>query len=82
MPKNADGSTRSTLVYGQFIHKGYKTEFVGRGKEHISKGVGRFDFYDKAKKIIYELKPNNPSSIARGIKQLKRYIEALAVALN
>ena len=82
MPKNADGSTRSALVYGQFIHKGYKTEFINDGKEYLYKGIGRFDFYDEAKKIIYELKPNNPSSIARGIKQLKRYIEALAVASN
>ncbi len=25
-------------------------------------------------RIIYELKPNNPRSIARGIKQLDRYV--------
>ena len=74
LPKNADGSTRSTLADGWFIHKGYKG---GRYKEYFRKGVGRFDFYDEANKIIYELKPNNPSSIARGIKQLKRYNKAL-----
>lgn len=77
LPKDADGNTISTMADGQFIHRGYKAGFVGKGKEYISKGVGRFDFYDKANKIIYELKPNNPASIAKGIKQLKGYNKGL-----
>lgn len=77
LPKDADGNTISTMADGQFIHKGYKAGFIDNGKEYISKGVGRFDFYDKANKIIYELKPNNPASIAKGIKQLKGYNKGL-----
>ena len=70
LTKRADGSTISTMSDGRFIHKGFKG---GVGKEVFKKGVGRFDYFDKANKIIYELKPNNASSIARGIKQLQRY---------
>ena len=66
----ADGSTLSSMSDGRFIHKGFK---CGTGKEFKVKNVGRFDFYDTVKNIIYELKPNNASSIARGIKQLHRY---------
>ena len=36
-------------------------------------GRGYFDGFDKINKVIYELKPNNPASIKRGIAQLKRY---------
>lgn len=31
------------------------------------------DYFDKAKGIIYELKPRNSRSIASGVKQLLRY---------
>ncbi len=37
----------------------------------------RPDYVDIDNKIIYELKPMNPRSINRGIKQLQRYNEAL-----
>ena len=53
------------------IHKGYKTDDPV-GKEYKVPG-GRVDYYDKDNNIIYELKPNNPASISRGIKQLKHY---------
>ena len=36
-------------------------------------GRGYFDGFDDFNKIIYELKPNNPASINKGIAQLKRY---------
>ena len=66
----ADGSTVSSMKDGRLIHKGFKSGF---GKEYRVPGVGRFDFFNKAEKIIYELKPNNSSSIIRGIQQLHRY---------
>ena len=33
--------------------------------------TNEFDFENR---IIYELKPNNPRAIARGMKQLERYV--------
>ena len=36
----------------------------------------RADGIDSNNRIIYELKPNNPQAIERGIKQLNRYTEA------
>ena len=59
---------------GRFIHKGFKSGF---GKEFRVPNVGRFDFYDVANKIIYELKPNNAWSITKGIQQLHRYSAGL-----
>lgn len=35
----------------------------------------RPDFYDRDKKIVYELKPNNPDQIAKGQKQLDEYVK-------
>ncbi len=68
----ADGSTISTMTDGRFIHTGFKTS-QGLGKELTKPGVGRFDYINMTKKIIYELKPNNAWSITRGIRQLHRY---------
>ena len=76
---HADGITKSTADIGKKIHKGYKTGYdgiPGMFKEYRH-GKYRFDFLDDNNKIIYELKPNNPRSIRQGIKQLKRYNEAL-----
>ncbi len=36
-----------------------------------------FDGYNEYRRIVYELKPNNPASIKRGIAQLQRYQRAL-----
>ena len=52
----------------------------GTEKEYRIPGVGRADAVDKANKIVYELKPNNPRAIARGYKQLERYISGLGEA--
>ncbi|MGN0533475.1 MAG: RHS repeat-associated core domain-containing protein [Eubacterium sp.] len=41
----------------------------------IAKGC-RVDGIDFNNKIIYELKPNNPQAIAKGMKQLERYTTA------
>ena len=67
-----DGSTISSLKDGSFIHKGFKAaEPVG--KEFRIHGRLRADFLDEVGNVIYELKPNNTSSIARGIAQLNKY---------
>lgn len=38
-------------------------------------GYGRADAIDDVNKIVYELKPDNPKAIARGLKQLDQYLE-------
>ncbi len=68
---HSDGITKSNHVDGSKIHKGYKTDDPV-GKEYKVPG-GRVDYYDEDNNIIYELKPNNPASISRGIKQLQHY---------
>ena len=73
------GVTKSTAEAGIRIHKGYKTGYnklEGMIKE-AKFGRNRMDFFDETHKIIYELKPNNPKSIAQGIRQLKRYDKAM-----
>ncbi len=73
------GVTKSTAAAGIRIHKGYKTGYnklEGMIKE-AKFGKNRMDFFDETHKIIYELKPNNPKSIAQGIRQLKRYDKAM-----
>ena len=72
---HSGGITRSTGPKGTQIHTGYKVGEIGKEYDKI---VGcRMDCLDEVNKIIYELKPNNPRSISQGIKQLKRYNEAL-----
>ena len=69
------GYTKSSRSAGQKIHKGYKAtpQFSAAGKETRKfKGI-RPDYIDTDKKIIYELKPNNPWSIRRGVHQLQKY---------
>ena len=69
------GYTKSTVSAGKEIHKGYKatSEFVSEWKEYSKiKGI-RPDYIDFDAKVIYELKPNNPRAIRRGISQLQEY---------
>ena len=76
---HTEGVTKSSAVAGTKIHNGYKADYInvkGMEKEYSYSG-NRIDFLDKNNKIIYELKPNNPKSINRGIKQLKRYNNAM-----
>ena len=72
---HSGGVTRSTAAAGRKIHSGYR--FGKHGKEYSQVPGFRMDYLDEKNKVIYELKPNNPQSIAKGIKQLKRYNEAL-----
>ena len=59
--------------------KKHKEWNYGEGvKKEVKIGPGaRVDGYDKLNKIIYELKPNNPNAINRGLRQLDRYLDIL-----
>ena len=78
LAKDADGNTISSIKDGKAIHKGFMVEsrgsVIGGGQNG---GKGFFDGYDKARRIVYELKPNNPARIKRGVAQLLRYQKAL-----
>lgn len=76
MARAGAGFSRSSLSLGQQMHRAYRASDVLPGvrmKEYVLKGVGRVDFIDLEKKIIYELKPNNPRAIQEGMKQLQTY---------
>ncbi|SEA68065.1 Restriction endonuclease fold toxin 9 [Arachidicoccus rhizosphaerae] len=69
------GSTVANRL-GQQMHKAYKAGDVLDGvriKEFMLPSRKRIDFIDLEKKIIYELKPNNPRAIKQGYKQLEMY---------
>ena len=78
LPRDANGNTVSNLKSGRKIHHGFMTknrgDVIGGGAHG---GKGYFDGYNKIQKVVYELKPNNPASIKRGISQLQRYQRAL-----
>jgi len=72
--------TRSPLKHGQEMHKNYMvTEaLAGLGKKEFRLPSGkRIDFLDVDNSIIYELKPNNPRSIASGQRQLQSYLDEI-----
>ncbi|ACJ34858.1 Rhs family protein [Anoxybacillus flavithermus WK1] len=74
--KAAKRYTKSNLKLGRQMHKSYKANKVLKGvreKEFRLPSGKRIDFIDFEKKIIYELKPNNPRAIKKGLKQLKAY---------
>ena len=66
---------KAAVQRGQEMHK--VMDYGPGVKKEISIAPGcRVDGIDFNNRIIYELKPNNPQAIARGIKQLNRYTEA------
>ncbi len=70
-----NGSTLANRS-GQQMHKLYKVSDVlanVRIKEFRLPSGKHIDFIDLEKKIIYELKPNNPRAIKQGYKQLEMY---------
>jgi hypothetical protein len=72
-----NGYTKSTMAQGRAKHDLYKVNDIDINADKIKeyrdiKGM-RPDFVDIPNKTVYELKPNNPRSIARGKKQLDRY---------
>ena len=71
------GFTKSTRRAGRKIHRGYKVEYAGKGKEYNRISGIRPDYVDLENKIIYELKPFNPRSVKTGVKQLQKYNKKL-----
>lgn len=70
--------TKSSLQLGQQMHRLYKIKDVlpdVRIKEFRLPSGKRVDFIDFEKRIIYELKPNNPRQIKAGTIQLKGYLD-------
>jgi hypothetical protein len=78
--KKAKGGWTASTAKGVRNHNDYKAQMKakfpkGEAEYPIPEG-GRADFVDVDKKIIYELKPLTPSGIARGARQIKRYVDA------
>ena len=63
--------TQSSMSAGRRIHKGYKFDLPGKEYGKIP-GI-RMDYFDKAGKHVYELKPYNIKSLKAGVSQLSRY---------
>ena len=64
---------RAAIQKGQEMHQRMN---YGPGvlKEQTIASGCRVDGIDFTNHIIYELKPNNPQAIARGLRQLNRYV--------
>lgn len=80
IPTNEKGYTRSNLELGKIVHKEYMSDVaddVNKIKEYVLPSGKRVDFIDFENKIVYELKPNNPNQIRKGIKQLAGYLEEI-----
>ncbi len=76
IPKDSNGNTKSNTSLGQKVHKEYKSDLadgITKIKEYTLPSGKRVDYIDFESKTIYELKPNNPTQIAKGQKQLAGY---------
>ena len=71
---NVKAAQRGTKIHKAWDYGQNGTTFV---KEYNIPGVGRADAVDFAKRIVYELKPNNSRAIRQGWRQLNRYAQAL-----
>ncbi|MEW6618173.1 MAG: RHS repeat-associated core domain-containing protein [bacterium] len=74
----ANPKVAEAIAKGRAIHKLFKADEVLEGiriKEFRLPSGKKVDFIDLEKKIIYELKPNNPSAIKLGEKQLQNYLK-------
>ena len=69
--RTSEGYTVSTHRIGTQIHKNFR-----RNGQIIPNSRLRVDGVSKFWHSIYELKPNNPKSIQRGIQQLYQYRDA------
>jgi hypothetical protein len=83
MVHNAQGPVCGHTYFaqvGQLMHKRYMDEIadqVTKIKEfHLPSGR-RIDFIDIENGFVYELKPNNVRAIAKGMSQLRQYIDEL-----
>jgi hypothetical protein len=66
--------------FGKLKHKRYMSEVadqVTKIKEFVLPSGRRVDFIDIANGFVYELKPNNSRAIAKGMSQLRGYIDEL-----
>lgn len=66
---------KAVVQKGQAMHKQMDYGPGVLKEQTIAPGC-RFDGIDFKNRIIYELKPNNPQAIARGMNQLNRYTSA------
>ena len=66
---------RAAVQRGQAMHK-QMNYGPGVVKEVTIAPGCRVDGIDFSNHIIYELKPNNPQAVARGMRQLERYVNA------
>jgi hypothetical protein len=65
---------KEAAARGRKRHKEYDYG-PGIEKEKILPSGKRMDGYDAKNKIVYELKPNNPKAVQKGLKQLDEYVE-------
>ena len=67
-------AVKEAVEYGKKMHKEMD---YGKGvKKEVTLPSGkRMDGYDKERKIIYELKPDNPRAVKNGTKQLQGYVD-------
>jgi len=80
IPKNEQGFTKSSRELGQKVHKEYKADIaddIDYLKERALPSGKRPDFIDMKNRIVYELKPNNPTQVKKGLKQLNGYVNEL-----
>ena len=72
---NACGESLATRR-GRQIHQEWNYG-AGVAKEQVIGAGARVDGIDRVNRIVYELKPNNPRAIRRGLAQLERYLKIL-----
>jgi hypothetical protein len=80
IPINEKGYTKSSLELGKKVHKEYMSDVangITKRKEYVLPSGKRVDYIDFEKKIVYELKPNNPNQIRKGTRQLAGYLEEI-----
>ncbi len=68
------------MTLGRNVHSEYKLRLdngQNLRKEYRLPSGKRIDFIDLDNKIVYELKPNNPSAIKSGQKQAQEYVNEL-----
>jgi hypothetical protein len=72
----ANPTVKQAAAKGRELHKSW--EYGGNPAREVYLGsAGRADAVDFIRRIVYELKPNNPQAIRRGWKQLNRYTAEL-----
>lgn len=68
---------REAAAEGRAQHRLYRadeSDGVTKFKEFRFENGRRADFLDKSTKTVYELKPDSPQAIQRGLKQLESYV--------